>query len=125
MSKDRVAEVIEQNLDTTFEFGTWDCCIFAFEVAIPDHLSILINQYTDEDTARDLIDELGGFDAKLQELGGQPIAKEFLRTGDVVKLRDKDTLGVVQSNKIVIAVTRGIRRIPMKYAEKGWRFPSE
>lgn len=125
MNKTHVAEVIDNNLDTEFRFGTWDCCIFAFQVAIPNEVSLLIGQYTDEETAVAYIEELGGFDAKLRELGGEPIQKEYLRTGDVVKLKDRNTLGIVQGGKIIIAVTRGIRHIPMKYAEQGWRFSSE
>lgn len=122
MMEERLIQIIEDNLTTPFQYGQWDCCIFCMSVVVPDQLDILIGQYSDEAGANAKIQELGGWDAKLTELGGIEVGVNYLQTGDIVKIKDRETLGVFQARKIIVLTDEGFTERSLSFAEKAWRF---
>ena len=68
------------------------------------------------------IEEFGGWDAKLTELGGAEVDINYLQTGDIVKIRDRETLGVFQATRIIVLTDEGFTERSLSFAEKAWRF---
>lgn len=122
--EERLIQLIEDNMTTPFQYGQWDCCIFCMNVVLPDQTDILIGQYSDEEGANAKIAEFGGWDAKLTELGGTEVGVNYLQTGDIVKIKDRETLGVFLSRKIIVLTDEGFTERSLSFAEKAWRFPN-
>lgn len=117
-----IIEIIETNFNRPFEWGQWDCAIFAMTCLAPDALDLLIDQYDTEQGAIDKIAELGGWDAKIAELGGVEIEVRNAFNGDLVKLKGHETVGIMQGGQIVVITTHGMKKMPKSNAEKAWRF---
>lgn len=122
--EERLIQLIEDNMTTPFQYGQWDCCIFCMNVVLPDQTDILIGQYSDEEGANAKIAEFNGWDAKLTELGGAEVNVNYLQTGDIVKIEDRETLGVFLSRKIIVLTDEGFTERSLSFAEKAWRFPN-
>lgn len=122
--EERLIQLIENNMTTPFQYGQWDCCIFCMNVVLPDQTDVLIGQYSDEEGANAKIAEFGGWDAKLTELGGAEVNVNYLQTGDIVKIKDRETLGVFLSRKIIVLTDEGFTERSLSFAEKAWRFPN-
>ena len=120
--EERLADLIHENLSTPFQYGQWDCCIFCMELVLPEQTDILIGQYSDEAGATAKIEEFGGWDVKLPELGGTEINVNYLVTGDIVKIKNRPTLGIWQATRIIVLTEEGFTSRPMSSAEKAWRF---
>ena len=121
MSKQHIANVIEENYDTAFQYGTWDCCIFAATCVEPEFVSELLGKYDTQQGAIDKIESMGGFDEKLTELGWTQITKEYARTGDLACTRVNDNLGVVQGGEIILLTLDSMTRKPIARAQTVWR----
>lgn len=121
MIKKQIADVIDSNLNTEFEYGKWDCCIFAATCVEPDFVNELLGQYDTQDGAIKKIASMGGIDAKLQELGWSKIDKKYARTGDLAATKINDNLGVIQGGEIVLLTLNGMTRKPISRAENVWR----
>ena len=117
-----IIEIIETNFSRPFEWGQWDCAIFAMTCLAPDALPLLIGKYDTEEGAVAKIDELGGWDVKIAELGGVQIETNRAFNGDLVKLKGHETVGIMQGGQIVVITTNGMRKMPKSNAEKAWRF---
>lgn len=130
--KDRVNKVIEDNFDRPFVWGEWDCTIFCFECCVPDQTDIIRGKYDDAKGAFQMVEDLGGYDSKIRELGGTRIPVSYLRTGDLVMLcpddidygvdEPRNTVGIFQSREIVCVTLKGMKRYPKHLAKLAWRF---
>lgn len=123
ISKAHIRQVMLDNMDTPYEWGTWDCCIFVLSCIDPDSVSIARGHYSDRDGAMERLAEFGGFDGYLVGRGAERIAAGDCRTGDVVCFEDGDGLGIVDRAEVVtIHEQMGMVRLPRKVIESGWRF---
>lgn len=122
----QMLSVIAESEGRDFVYGEWDCCIFCFECLIPDQVGLIKGKYDDHDGAQAKIEELGGYDKCVKDLGGEPVELGYLQSADLVELdlgEDiENPLGVYQGGAIVCNQYKGLVRYPKKFAVRAWRF---
>jgi len=125
INKQRMHQVIDQNLNRSFAWGEWDCCIFAMSCLCPDRLDVLVDQYDTEEGAIEKIDELGGLDQAVSDFGGTEVDINYVQNGDLIKLQGQPTLGIANAGNILCVTANGMKSYRMSIAEKAWRFNGE
>ena len=125
VNKQRIYQVIDSNLNRTFAWGEWDCCIFAMSCLCPDRLDVLVGQYDTEEGAIAKIDELGGLDQAVTDFGGAEVNINYVQSGDLIKIKGQPTLGIANAGNILCVTAEGMKSYQMKIAEKAWRFNGE
>tara|TARA_R110000823_G_scaffold314456_3_gene443684 strand:+ start:1386 stop:1760 length:375 start_codon:yes stop_codon:yes gene_type:complete len=121
VKKLHISNVIEAGLSRAFEWGKWDCCIFTATCCEPSFVHELYGRYSTQSGAFSLINEMGGFGAKLSQLGWVEISREEARTGDIACIKRSDTMGVVEAGQIVLLTKAGITKKPIERAKQVWR----
>ena len=124
--KEQMLSVIHESRDRPFVYGEWDCCIFCFECLIPDQVDLIKGKYSDHDGAQAKIEELGGYDQCVKDLGGEPVDLAYMHSADLVELdlgEDiENPLGVYHAGGIVCNQYKGLVKYPKKFAVRAWRF---
>lgn len=122
--KDHIRQVIADNLDTPFEWGVWDCCIFILTCFDPENIDVARGHYSDHKGAMERAAEFGGFDAYLTGRGAKRIDAGDCRTGDIVCFDNGNSLGVCERESVVTIneIGGGMIKIPRAVIESGWRF---
>ena len=117
--------------DRPFEWGRWDCCLFAADLVRLmtgwDPAEVLRGMYRTEVGAMRLAEGRGGMRCMVTGLLDiEPKEPMLLRRGDVALLRPLsamkiEQLGVCVGDAAVVASDRGVMYRPMSSALCGWR----
>lgn len=113
--QDRFFAYIEESRTRPFEWGVFDCCLFAADVADvvsgSTYRSQLAACYTDEPTAMAYIASFGTLEAAISSWLGASQAPNFAGPGDIVigNLEGRPIAGVCLGTKCAFASTDGPR----------------
>lgn len=113
--------------DKPFAWGTHDCCTFAADCVLAmtgiDHLAAHRGSYKTAAGAARRLAKVGGIEAGMIALLGEPIAPALAQRGDVVCFTSPlgDTAGICMGTHIAAAGENGITHTPMVQAYKVWR----
>ena len=113
--------------DKPFAWGTHDCCTFAADCVLAmtgiDHLAAHRGGYKTAAGAARRLAKVGGIEAGMIALLGEPIAPALAQRGDVVCFTSPlgDTAGICMGTHIAAAGENGITHTPMVQAYKVWR----
>lgn len=83
----RLADEIEAARGKSFEYGTFDCCIFAFDCVIAitgEDKAAELRGYKSKTEALKIISRYGSLEAMVTALLGEPKHIAFAKRGDVV-----------------------------------------
>lgn len=129
----RLATEIERARSRTFEWGKFDCALFACDCVLAvtgvDPAAEFRGTYSTEDEARKLLGT-EGLDGFASAIAGKTELKEisptFAQRGDVVLVENGDptrALGVVglDGRFVLCASEPGLARVPMKRWLRAWR----
>lgn len=129
----KLSEFLKENRERDFEWGTWDCCIFANAClkticgkdVIPKTL-----KWKDEKTAYKAIKDYGGtLDKALEKAalaaGMEPVDINFVTTGDLVVVMNdnKPVAGISDGSRIMSPTDGGYAFSLPSTIEKAWRIP--
>jgi len=120
-------------LDTPFQWGTFDCCLFAAnavrEMTGKDFAAPFRDKYTTEKGAAKALIKYGQGDIKstLNAIFGPLKPRLKAGRGDLVLVETDtgDALGVVASGKIWVATFDGLATIPLERALGCWSVPCQ
>jgi hypothetical protein len=110
-----------------FEWGSHDCCTFAADCVLAmtgeDRMVTHRGGYKTAIGATRKMARLGGMEATITSVLGEPIAPAFAQRGDVVCFTSPlgDTCGVCVGSTIAAAGLYGITHTPMVQAFKAWK----
>lgn len=130
---EKLVSYLLDNLDTPFQWGTFDCCLFAAnavrEMTGKDFAAPFRDKYTTEKGAAKALIKYGQGDIKstLNAIFGPLKPRLKAGRGDLV-LVETDTgeaLGVVASGKIWVATFDGLATIPLERALGCWSVPCQ
>ena len=130
---EKLVSYLLDNLDTPFQWGTFDCCLFAAnavrEMTGKDFAAPFRDKYTTEKGAAKALIKYGQGDIKstLNAIFGPLKPRLKAGRGDLV-LVETDTgeaLGVVASGKIWVATFDGRATIPLERALGCWSVPCQ
>ena len=125
--KSVLAKLVFANLHTKFEWGKFDCSIFAVRCA--DALtgrsveSDIKRHYSDKKTAIKWLKKGGGLEALTSQFYGEPVSSNELKRGDLA-LIDHDngkSLSVYDGDYVIGASHNGLLFLPSDCVIKGWR----
>jgi hypothetical protein len=122
-----LGQFVSSRLDTPFEWGNHDCCLFAADAAQVvtgrDFAAEVRGTYTSERSAARKIKEWGGLDKYVSSLLGDPIPSRTAKRGDVVMMHQDGqlpALGVCMGAKAAFAGPDGITWLPMADSMQCW-----
>jgi hypothetical protein len=108
----RLNKLIDNNLSTPFEWGTWDCCVFSADAVEAmtgeDKLDFVRGQYDSKLGAAKMLREKGEgtlYKTTVSVLG-EPIHKSRVKRGDVV-LR-KNNIGICTGRRAAFVGEDGL-----------------
>ncbi|WP_278385096.1 DUF6950 family protein [Alteromonas mediterranea] len=130
---EKLVSYLLDNLDTPFEWGTFDCCLFAAnavrEMTGKDFAAPFRDKYTTEKGAAKALIKYGQGDIKstLNAIFGPLKPRLKAGRGDLVLVETDtgDALGVVASGKIWVATFDGLATIPLERALGCWSVPCQ
>ncbi|HAD90956.1 MAG TPA: hypothetical protein DCG36_12410 [Alteromonas macleodii] len=130
---EKLVNYLLDNLDTPFEWGTFDCCLFAAnavrEMTGKDFAAPFRDKYTTEKGAAKALIKYGQGDIKstLNAIFGPLKPRLKAGRGDLVLVETDtgDALGVVASGKIWVATFDGLATIPLERALGCWSVPCQ
>ena len=129
----KLAVFLKENRERDFEWGKWDCCIFANAClkfisgkdVIPKTL-----KWKDEKSAFKAIKDYGGtLDKALEKAalaaGMEPVEVHFVTTGDLVVVMDenKPVAGISDGSRVMSPSDGGYAFSLPSTIEKAWRVP--
>ena len=129
----KLAEFLKKNRERDFEWGTWDCCIFANaclkEISGQDVIPKSL-KWKDEKTAYKAIKDYGEtLDKALEKAalaaGMEPIEVQYVTTGDLVVVMDdnKPVAGISDGSRVMSPSDGGYAFSLPSLIEKAWRVP--
>ena len=128
---EKLVTYLQENLDTPFKWGTFDCCLFAANAVHAmtgkDFAEPFRGKYTTEKGAAKALIKYGNGDIKstLNAIFG-PLKPRLNAGRDDLVLVETDTgdaLGVVASGKIWVATLNGLATMPLNRALGCWSVP--
>ena len=130
---EKLVNYLLDNLDTPFEWGTFDCCLFAAnavrEMTGKDFAAPFRDKCTTEKGAAKALIKYGQGDIKstLNAIFGPLKPRLKAGRGDLVLVETDtgDALGVVASGKIWVATFDGLATIPLERALGCWSVPCQ
>ena len=130
---EKLVNYLLDNLDTPFEWGTFDCCLFAAnavrEMTGKDFAAPFRDKYTTEKGAAKALIKYGQGDIKstLNAIFGPLKPRLKAGRGDLVLVETDtgDALGVVASGKIWVSTFDGLATIPLERALGCWSVPCQ
>jgi len=118
----RLAARIKAAGGQSFEWGMFDCCIFAADcvqdITGKDLMAEMRGKYTSELGAAKLIKKVGGLPAYLTKTLGHEIRFEQAKRGDVVMFGD--VVGVCVGAQFVAPMKAGLYFCPMANVSSAW-----
>ena len=130
---EKLVSYLLDNLDTPFQWGTFDCCLFAAnavrEMTGKDFAAPFRDKYTTEKGAAKALIKYGQGDIKstVNAIFGPLKPRLKAGRGDLVLVETDtgDALGVVASGKIWVATFDGLATIPLERALGCWSVPCQ
>ena len=120
----RLNELIESRLNTPFEWGQFDCCIFGLECidaqCETDVTSPIKGSYSNKEEADVVLDALGGYEEAVKNLGLEEKDTSFASRGDICFIGDHAAMGVVVGSNILATGKRGLVSLPLSKIKKLW-----
>lgn len=125
----RLSWFFTQNRNRPFEYGTWDCCLFAADaikaMTGTDIAAEFRGRYANRTEAYALIGSVGSVAPKVAKQYGMPqVPISYARRGDMALIeRARDySLGIISLNgkEIAILRARGIVTIPLSLGFIAW-----
>lgn len=128
---EKLVAYLHHNLDTPFEWGTFDCCLFAADAVHAmtgiDFAAAFRGKYHTEKGAVRALIKYGNGDIKhtLNAIFGPLKPRLNAGRGDLVLVGTDtgDALGVVASGKIWVATLDGLATMPLSHAQGCWSVP--
>ena len=104
----KLAEFLKENRERDFEWGKWDCCIFAnacLKVISGKNVIPKTLKWKDEKTAYKAIKDYGGtLDQALEKAalaaGMIPVEPQYVTTGDLVVVSANDATLVIPRSRV-------------------------
>jgi hypothetical protein len=123
----RLQAYLETNAHRAFEYGTWDCCMFAGgaieAVTGVDLAAGARGQYGSRDEGLALLEQDGGIEEVLSELQEVPLLRA--QRGDLVMMSDPEafTVGIVAFNgrEALVIGEDGLEQVPVTTFQRAWR----
>ena len=127
----RLNTYIEQHLNTPFEWGTFDCCLFTADaiqaMTGQDFAAEFRGHYSSLRGSKHALKKYGAGDLRLtiEAKFGPMCSRLCAGRGDIalVKTPLGDALGIVWSGKIWAAAERGLMTLPMSSCLGCWEVP--
>jgi len=130
----RLSDFIEKVSKQPFEYGEFDCCLFAAEViktlaGVDIRTEIIPDRYQGKEEADEVLRKYGGIegiaDRVAERCGFKPIPVLFAQRGDVVtgEIKDVFNFGICIGKKIAFSSPSGLvfLNITSKSLKKAWR----
>ena len=129
----RLYEFLEEASNRTFEYGTFDCALFACDaiqaLTGKNPKEIITDGYHGEDEAEKILSKYGGIETiamiVAEKIDFHPIPILFAQRGDIVlgKIHKTPCLGVCTGSKISFPAPEGLARIDIdsKMLIRAWR----
>ena len=111
---------------TPFAWGTHDCFTFAADCVLAmtgeDKMAKRRGKYKTELGANKMLKRIGGVEAAITSVLGEPINPNLAQRGDVVYFNSPlgDTAGICVGSKIISPAANGLGFTPMTQAIKAW-----
>ena len=129
----KLAVFLKENRERDFEWGKWDCCIFAnacLKVICGQDVIPKTLKWKDEKSAFKAIKDYGGtLDNALEKAalaaGMEPVEVHFVTTGDLVVVMDenKPVAGISDGSRVMSPSDGGYAFSLPSTIEKAWRVP--
>lgn len=134
---EKLAEELRASLSRKFEWGVFDCCLFAANciraMTDVDVAENIRGKYKTKHGALRVVRSFGSIeklaDAYATTGGFEEVKKEFLRRGDIVlvyvkasKLPTFSALGVFNGYGVFLAGEKSLAQVPRFMVVKGWTF---
>lgn len=119
--------IMHDAADKPFVWGEHDCVSLAarvYECVTGEKPDLHGFVWTDEASARAILERYGGIGVMAEVNLGTPTAVARCQMGDIVLARDPDGveyLGVHDGTQVVGAGLRGLRKFPWPWCVHGWR----
>jgi hypothetical protein len=130
----RLNDFIEKVSKQPFEYGKFDCCLFAGEAiktltGVDIRTEIISDQYQSKEEADEMLQKYGGIEGIANRVanryGFKPIPVLFAQRGDVVivNIKEVDNFGVCIGKKVAFSSAAGLifLNITSKSLKKAWR----
>ena len=122
MSAQLIQGVIAKYLGVPFSYGL-DCCAFAGDCveAITGDNPMRQFDYEDEDSANELIESLGGLEAAITHVLGEPY--DDFKDGDVClieMINGQQAAGIAYNGRVVVRAKNDLMDLPKEAAKKVW-----
>lgn len=120
-------ELLEQRANTTFAWGSHDCCALASScveaLTGADVWPQDIPEYTTKEEAQQILSDRGGIEELVSSVMGDPVTPQFARRGDVVQynIAGMPTLGVCVGAVAAFPALVGLVHVPMSKCLRAWR----
>jgi len=124
-------DYIAQNISTPFEWGKFDCCLFAAgaveaETGI-DFAEEFRGKYSTEFGSVKALKKIGKGDIKqtLESKFGPLKAPLLAKRGDIalVETEDGDALGIIWGGAVWVSTKQGLAKLPMRELKGCWEVP--
>ncbi len=118
--------VIDAHIDSPFEWGLNDCCLFAARVVDAmcgtAHEVELTKHYSDEASALQYIENSGGIEKAVASYLGESQFEGRPVRGDVclIQHNDREALGICIGKEIAVQTTEGISYVDRSAVLKFW-----
>ena len=129
----KLAQFLKENRERDFQWGKWDCCIFAnacLKVISGEDVIPKTLKWKDEKSAFKAIKDYGGtLDKALEKAalaaGMEPVEVHFVTTGDLVVVMDenKPVAGISDGSRVMSPSDGGYAFSLPSTIEKAWRVP--
>jgi hypothetical protein len=129
----KLAEFLKENRERDFEWGKWDCCIFAnacLKVISGKNVIPKTLKWKDEKTAYKAIKDYGGtLDQALEKAalaaGMIPVEPQYVTTGDLVVVmnENKPVAGISDGSRVMSPTDGGYAFSLPSTIEAAWRIP--
>ena len=130
----RLSDFIEKVSKQPFEYGKFDCCLFACEAiktlaGVDIRAEIIPDRYEGKEEADEMLRKYGGIEGianrVAERCGFKPIPVLFAQRGDVImaNIKEADNFGVCIGKKIAFLSPSGLvfLNITSKSLRKAWR----
>ena len=130
----RLSDFIEKLSKQSFEYGKFDCCLFAAETikiltGVDIRTEIIPDEYQGKEEAEEVLRKYEGIEGMANRVaercGFKPIPVLFAQRGDIVmvNIKEADNFGVCIGKKVAFSSPSGLvfLNITSKTLKKAWR----
>jgi len=122
-----LADLVQENRDRAFEWGSFDCCIWPAMVKDSMTGSNLVEQmaalYSDRAGADKLIEDAGGFEELISQHLGEPVSAKLIGRGDVALIEHENgkSLAIFDGQYAIATGKNGLKMLKRSVILKGWK----